>query len=86
LTYDGLELFADCNAQTPALVWENPCRGANKPLATYNTFNQLLDAIEQGSEPPNSGRDNLNTVRMLDAAYESNAAGRPVLLTREVLA
>jgi predicted dehydrogenase len=86
LNYDGLELFADGHAQTPALTWENPCRGANKPLATYNTFNQLLDAIEQGSEAPNSGHDNLNTVRMLDAAYESNAAGRPVPLAREVLA
>lgn len=88
LTYDGLELFTDGNAETPALTWENPCRGANKPLATYVTFNQLLQAIEQGSEPPNSGHDNLNTVRMLDAAYESSAAGRPVRpqVAREVVA
>jgi D-apiose dehydrogenase len=86
LTYDGLELFTDGNAEIPALTWENPCRGANKPLATYATIDQFLSAIEQGSDPPNSGHDNLNTVRMLDAAYESNAAGRPVLLTREVLA
>lgn len=85
LTYDGLELYTNGDASTPALVWENPCRGANKPLATYVNLDQFLTAIERGSEPPHGGRDNLSTVRMLDAAYASNVNGRPVQLAREVL-
>lgn len=86
LTYDGLELYTMSDPATPAYVWENPSRGTNKPLATFVTLNQLLTAIEQGQEPPNGGRDNLNTVRMLDAAYESSVAGRPVSLSGEVVA
>jgi predicted dehydrogenase len=86
LTYDGLELYTLEDAGTPALVWENPSRGANKPLATYITFDQFLQALEEGSEPPHGGHDNLQTVRMLDAAYESSAEGRPVFMAQEALA
>lgn len=88
LTYDGLELYANGDSGTPALVWDNPCRGANKPVATYLNLDQFLTSIEQGVETSLGGHDNLNTVRMLDAAYQSHREGRPVLIgrKREVLA
>jgi predicted dehydrogenase len=86
LTYDGLELYANGDSDTPAFTWENPCRGANKPVATYILMDQFLSAIEHGVEAPHGGRDNLTTVRMLDAAYQSNVEGRPIQVTPEVLA
>lgn len=86
LTYDGLELYANGDSSAPALTWENPCRGANKPVATYILMDQFLTAIEHGVEAPHGGHDNLNTVRMLDAAYRSNVEGRPVQVAPEVLA
>jgi predicted dehydrogenase len=86
LTYDGLELYTNGNSAEPEYVWVNPSSGTNKPLATYVTFNQLLTALEEGGEPANGGHDNLRTVRMLDAAYESSIDGRPVSLVQEVVA
>lgn len=80
LTYDGLELYANGDSTTPELVWENPSRGTNKPLATYLNLDHVLTAIERGEESTLSGHDNLKTVRMLDAAYESNLAGQPVAI------
>jgi hypothetical protein len=39
---------------------------------------QLLCAIEQGKEPEISGRDNLKTMALVDAAYLSAAEHRAV--------
>jgi hypothetical protein len=35
----------------------------------------LLEAIASGQEPVNSGRDNLQTMALLDGAYRSAATG-----------
>ena len=37
----------------------------------YGTMAQLLIAIETGEEPAISGRDNLRTMALVDAAYQS---------------
>jgi predicted dehydrogenase len=42
---------------------------------------QLLVALEEGTEPVLSGRDNLRTMALVDAAYRSAAEGRKVLLS-----
>ena len=42
---------------------------------------QLLVAIEQGTEPSVSGRDNLNTMALVEAGYRSAAEHRAVALT-----
>ena len=38
----------------------------------------LCDAAEQGRQPETSVQDNLNTMRMLEAAYRSLETGQPV--------
>jgi hypothetical protein len=43
------------------------------PDAFIGTMAQLLVAIENGSEPAISGHDNLKTMALVDAAYESAA-------------
>ena len=52
------------------------------PTAFSHTFGEslrrLLEAIAEGREPPHSGRDNLNTVAMLEGAYRSAAEARRV--------
>ncbi|BCB75263.1 inositol 2-dehydrogenase [Phytohabitans flavus] len=50
----------------------------DKPAAAYQSLRDLLDAAALGREAPNSGRDNLHTIALLDAAYRSAGAGRPV--------
>lgn len=58
----------------------NPHAGAGKPESTYLSLNRLLDAIETGEQPSNSGRDNLKTIALLDAAYRSAREQRPIEL------
>jgi predicted dehydrogenase len=48
------------------------------PDAFEGTMAQLLVAVEEGVEPEISGRDNLKTMALVDAAYRSAAEGRAV--------
>jgi predicted dehydrogenase len=52
--------------------------GENKPLTAYGALANLLDAVETGVEAPNSGRDNLKTVSLIDGVYRSAESGAPV--------
>jgi len=54
------------------------------PDAFEGTMAQLLIAVEDGAEPEISGRDNLKTMALVDAAYLSAAERRAVRLS-EVL-
>jgi D-apiose dehydrogenase len=80
LSYRGAALYRREGGAEPVESWTNPLAGANKPEATFLCLDLLLGAIETGVEPSNSGRDNLHTVALLDAAYRSAAEGRPVSL------
>jgi predicted dehydrogenase len=51
------------------------------PDAFVGTMAQLLCALEDGSEPAISGRDNLNTMALVDACYRSVEEHRAVSLT-----
>jgi predicted dehydrogenase len=51
------------------------------PDAFAGTMAQLLIALETGKEPAISGRDNLHTMAVVDAAYKSAAEHRAVTLT-----
>jgi predicted dehydrogenase len=55
------------------------------PDAFGGTMNQLMRAIDDGSEPEISGRDHLKTLALVEAAYRSAAEHRAVELS-EVLA
>jgi len=48
------------------------------PQAFIGTMGQLMKALETGSEPEISGRDNLKTMALIEAAYRSAAEGRAV--------
>jgi predicted dehydrogenase len=50
------------------------------PDAFAGTMGQLLIALENGSEPAISGRDNLKTMALVDAAYRSAEEHRAVNL------
>ena len=50
------------------------------PDAFVGTMAQLLRALESGGEPEISGRDNLRTMALVDAAYKSTQENRPVRL------
>ena len=39
---------------------------------------RLVDAVETGTEPPHSGRDNIETMQIVDGAYLSAERGEPV--------
>ncbi|MEO5534727.1 MAG: Gfo/Idh/MocA family oxidoreductase [Pseudolysinimonas sp.] len=49
--------------------------GDGKSLSAYRQLEHLLDAIDTGGEAPNSGRDNLRTIGLLEAVYDSAAHG-----------
>ncbi len=55
-----------------------PATHASMEVATYMCLADLLDAIEADREPPNSGRDNLKTMAMIEGAYSSAAENRVV--------
>jgi predicted dehydrogenase len=62
-------------------VWTNPYAGPGKPESAFRSLNRLLDALSTAAPPSNSGRDNLKTIALLEAAYQSAEQGRAVELT-----
>jgi predicted dehydrogenase len=51
------------------------------PDAFSGTMGMLFDAIATGTEPTISGRDNLNTMALVDACYRSIDEHRPVAIS-----
>ena len=51
------------------------------PDAFVGPMAELLIALETGSEPPMNGRDNLKTMALIDACYESARSGKAVDLS-----
>lgn len=80
LHYGGAALYRRGRGPEPVQEWENPYAGANKPESAFACLDLLLTAVETGQPPPNSGRDNLKTVALLEAAYRSAAEDREVAL------
>ncbi len=80
LGYDGTRLYDKEHRVEPRQRWDNPYAGARKPEATFKDLDLLLMAVEQGTDPPNSGHDNVKTIALLDAAYRSAAQRRSVAL------
>ena len=83
-SYDGVALYDQLHRKEPAERWDNPLQGANKPKATFHGINLLFEAIEGDSEASNSGRDNLRTIDLLDAAYRSAQQQKTVYFERSV--
>jgi len=75
--YDTLTRVNDAGADR----WDNPYAGPGKPESAFRSLNRLLDAIDTGQPPSNSGQDNLKTIALLEAAYASADQDRPVELS-----
>lgn len=86
LNYAGAALYDRDHRVEPRERWENPNSGPNKPKATFIDIDLLFNAIEQGAEPLNSGRDVLKTIALLDAAYHSVEKQQPVVFREGVSA
>ncbi len=61
---------------------------ADYPQTFRNEVRHFLEAVSSASEPLTSGRDNLNTLAVVDAIYESIASGQAVTVqhTRKEIA
>jgi predicted dehydrogenase len=86
LQYHWTALFQRQTGQEPVQRWPNPYAGEGKPESAFVGLDHLLTALETGGEPPNSGRDNLHSVALLDAAYQSAERQQPISFERGKLA
>ncbi|WP_274648578.1 Gfo/Idh/MocA family protein [Paenibacillus humicola] len=77
----SVELFRK-GQKAPERTWSNDI---SREIATFEGLNHLLTSLETGAEAPNSARDNLKTVAILDAAYRSAEEKRTVTLDHGVL-
>lgn len=62
----------------PAGGFETELPGRWIPEGFVGPISSLMGAIDDDTEPPTSGRDNLNTLRLVQAAYLSAAENRSV--------
>ncbi len=76
---DGSPSTIDYQLRAEEGVWHQP-RWEDRwfPQAFAGTMGQLMDALSDGSEPAISGRDNLHTMALIEAAYRSVAERRTV--------
>ncbi|HEX5323099.1 MAG TPA: Gfo/Idh/MocA family oxidoreductase [Capsulimonadaceae bacterium] len=86
VSYEGVALFDKPGLPEPKESWPNVYAGPNKPESAFACLDLLLSSIESQKEPANSGRDNLKTVALLEACYQSASSGSPVRLKKGLLA
>ncbi|MCR8635518.1 Gfo/Idh/MocA family protein [Paenibacillus radicis (ex Xue et al. 2023)] len=79
--YNKVDLYRK-GEKAPSETWDNQ---VSREVATYEGLNHLLTSLETGVEAPNSSRDNLNTISILDAAYVSANEQRIVQLKHGVV-
>lgn len=85
LEHDGATFFDRSGAPQPAQTWKNPFAGAGKPDSAFEGLDQLLTALESCAPIDNSGRDNLKTLALMEAAYRSAESGQTVTLREGLL-
>jgi predicted dehydrogenase len=66
------------SARLPDYSFDARMRETRFPDAFVGTMGELLTAIKEGREPEHSGRDNLNLLRIIFAAYRSAEQNRAV--------
>lgn len=86
MTASGVTRFDVGEPDVPKREWAAPFAGERKPEATFVNLDILGTAIEDGTEPVNSGRDNLKTIALLDAAYRAAETHEPVAVGEAVMA
>ncbi|MDF2439636.1 MAG: hypothetical protein JWN98_620 [Abditibacteriota bacterium] len=78
LEYDNAAFFDHSGEPQPLQRWGNSYAGEGKPDSAFECLNQLLQSIESDEPPDNSGRDNLKTLALMEAAYQSQELGTTV--------
>jgi predicted dehydrogenase len=81
-SYGYVELYRRGD-KTPSQSWKHE---VSRETAAYEGINNLFHWLESGNEAPNSARDNLKTISMLDGAYISAKEDRIVYLEQGILA
>jgi predicted dehydrogenase len=75
VTVDGK--MTETEIDIPLLHWAKPPWHMIEE-SVYKTCKHLLESLKAGREADISGRDNLRTYAVCEAAYESAATGRAV--------
>ncbi len=75
VTVDGK--MTESEIAIPLLHWAKPPWHMIEE-SVYKTCAHLLESLKAGREAATSGRDNLKTFAICEAAYESAATGRAV--------
>lgn len=78
LTYAGVTRYDVAEPNVRKGEWATPFPGERKPEATFKNLDILATAIEDATEPANSGHDNLKTIELLEAAYRAAETHAPV--------
>lgn len=77
LTVHGPEGTRELDAAPALLPWaQRPWHNIQESVQAIQTH--WVDCLRNGREPQTSGRDNLKTLRLVDAAYESAAQARVI--------
>lgn len=82
----GAELYEKGCGGEPVERWDNPFAGKGKAKTAFKLLDELLTAVEDGTEPPNNCHDNLKTISLLEAVYRSARRGESVSLEEGLLA
>jgi predicted dehydrogenase len=70
--------LAVCLKENPTAKVTFPIRGRWFPDAFGGSMGEMMQALTEAREPMTSGRDNLNSIRIADAAVESSQTGQTV--------
>ena len=82
----GAALYEKGSRGEPVERWDNPLAGKGKAKTAFKLLNELLTAMEDGTEPPNGCHDNLKTISLLEAVYRSAQRAEPVSLEEGLIA
>ena len=81
LTVTGADGTIEQDVAPPLLPWASrPWHNIQESV--FNIQQHWVDALRAGREPDTSGRDNLRTLALVHAAYDSAASGQSVLPSR----
>jgi predicted dehydrogenase len=81
MNYGKVAFYAQGQQDAPVEEWRIEAQGDPHRWAVYRLLDELLVSIETGTQPPNNGMDNLKTISLLEAAWQSADTGKPIALT-----
>jgi predicted dehydrogenase len=80
MNYGKVALYAQGQQDAPVEEWPIEAQGDPHRWAVYRLLDELLVGIEMGNQPANNCMDNLKTISLLEAAWQSADTGKPITL------